>query len=153
MNSIISTFHIDWKIIVAQAINFGVVFVVLYIFALKPLSKLMAERSQNIAKGIDDAKKSDELLQKAAKEYEANTVKLQKISIDAQKELQKDLEKLRKDNLEKIKIDNDEWTKSRIKQMEIDKKALVESAKNELASLVTLAAEKLLSDKQDLNNL
>ncbi len=43
MESIISTFHIDWKIIIAQAVNFAVVFIVLYIFALKPLSKLMAE--------------------------------------------------------------------------------------------------------------
>ena len=153
MDSIISTFHIDWKIIIAQAINFGVVFVVLYIFALKPLSKLMVERSEKIKKGIDDAKKSDELLQKAAKEYEANTIKLQKISTDAQKELQKDLEKLRLENLEKIKRDNDEWTKSRIRQMEIDKKALVESAKTELVSLAMLATEKLIKSKQDFNNL
>ena len=153
MSSIISTFHIDWKIIIAQAINFGVVFVVLYIFALKPLSKLMAERSEKIKKGIDDAKKSDELLQKAAKEYEENAVQLRKISIDAQKELQKDLERLRKDNLEKIKTDNDEWTKNKIKQMEIDRKALVESAKGELANLAMLAAEKIISSKQDLNNL
>ena len=103
MDSIISTFHIDWKIIIAQAINFGVVFVVLYIFALKPLSKLMAERSEKIKKGIDDAKKSDELLQKAERRIRANTVKLQNISIDAQKELQKDLEKLRIENLNRIK--------------------------------------------------
>ena len=153
MDSIISTFHIDWKIIIAQAVNFGVVFVVLYIFALKPLGKLMAERSEKIARGIDDAKKSNELLKQTAEEYEKNTVKLRNISIDAQKELQKDLEKLRRDNLEKIKMDNDEWTKNRIKQMEIDKKTLVEGAKNELASLVILAAEKLIKSKQDLNNL
>ena len=37
--------------------------------------------------------------------------------------------------------------------MEIDKKTLVDSAKNELASLAMLAAEKILSQKQDLNNL
>ena len=66
MDSIISTFHIDWKIIIAQMINFGVVFVVLYIFALKPLSKLMTERGEKIETGISDAKKSSKLLQKAA---------------------------------------------------------------------------------------
>lgn len=153
MDSIVSTFHIDWKVIVAQAVNFGVVFIVLYIFALKPLGRLMAERSEKISKGIDDAKKSNELLQKAAEEYEKNTVQLRKISIDAQKELQKDLEKLRRDNLNKIKTDNDEWVKKRMEQMEIDKKSLVESAKNELAHLAILAAEKLIKSKQDLNNL
>lgn len=153
MDSIISTFHIDWKIIIAQAINFGVVFVVLYIFALKPLSKLMAERSEKISKGIDDAKKSNELLQKAIEEYKQNTIKLRQLSIDAQKELQKDLEKLRTENLEKIKTDNEEWNKKRKEQLEIDKKALVEGAKGEVMSIAILAVEKILSSKQDLNNL
>ncbi len=147
MDSIISTFHIDWKIIIAQAINFVVVFVVLYIFALKPLGKLMAERAEKIKKGIDDSKKADELMQKATEEYKENTIKLRKLSADAQKELQKDLEKLRAENLERIKKDNDEWNKNRIKQMEIDKKTLVESAKNELTSLAMLAAEKIMAER------
>ncbi len=151
MESIINTFHIDFKIIIAQIFNFGIVFVVLYIYALKPLSKLMKERSEKIAKGIDDAKKSDELFQKATEEYNKNTIKLRQISIDAQKELQKDLEQLRVKNLDRIKMDNDEWTKKRMEQMEIDKKALVEGAKNELVSLAILAAKKIMEDKNQQN--
>ena len=144
MDSIISTFHIDWKIIIAQAVNFGIVFVVLYIYALKPLAKLMAERAEKIAKGIDDAKKSDEMLQKAAEEYNQNTIKLRQISIDSEKELQKDLEKLKAENLERIKKDNDEWIKNQSKQMEIDKRNIIESAKNEIVSLAVLMAQKLI---------
>ncbi|MDP9248900.1 MAG: ATP synthase F0 subunit B [bacterium] len=147
MESIISTFHIDWKIIIAQAINFAAVFVVLYIFALKPLGKLMAERSEKIGKGIEDAKKSNELLQKATFEYEENTRKLRKLSMDSEQQLQKDLEKLRIENLERIKSDNEEWMKQRKEQLEVDKKTLVESAKNELASLAILAAEKIIAEK------
>lgn len=147
MESIISTFHIDWKIIIAQAINFGVVFVVLYIYALKPLSKLMKERGEKIEMGINDAKRSGELLQKAGQEYEQNTIKLRQISIDAQKELSHELEQLRRDNLDRIKADNGEWTKKRIEQMEIDKKALVEEAKGELVMLAMLAAKKIMEDK------
>ena len=153
MESIVSTFHIDWKIIIAQAVNFGVVFVVLYIYALKPLGKLMKERGVKIEAGINDAKKSNELLQKATEEYNKNTIKLRQISIDAQKELQKDLEQLRTKNLERIKIDNDEWVKKKTEQIEIDKKAIVEGAKNELISLAMLATEKLLSSKKELNDL
>ncbi len=153
MDSIISTFHIDWKIIIAQAINFSIVLVVLYIYALKPLSKLMSERSEKIEKGIEEAKKSDELFKKATEEYDKNTIKLRQISIDAQKELNKDLEKLRAENIERIKKDNEEYAKKRMEQMQIDKQALIESAKGEIVSLATLAAEKILSSKQDLNNI
>lgn len=148
MDSIVSTFHIDWKIIIAQVINFGAVFVVLYVFALKPLGKLMAERSEKIARGVDDAKKSDELLQKATEEYRQNTIKLRQMAADAEKELQKNLERLRAENLDKIKADNDEWAKKRKEQMEVDKRALVESAKSEVASLAMLAAEKIMRDKE-----
>ena len=147
MESIISTFHIDWKIIIAQAINFGVVFAVLYIFALKPLGKLMKERSERIAKGLDDAKKSDELLQKTTEEHKQNTIKLRQISMEAQKELVVELDQMRAKNLERIKADNEEWTKHRKEQLEIDKKALVESAKGEVMMLATLAAEKILAKK------
>jgi F-type H+-transporting ATPase subunit b len=143
MEPLIATFHIDWKIIIAQAVNFVVVFVVLYIYALKPLSKLMAERSEKISKGLDDAKQSDELLQKATEEYNKNTIKLRQIGIEAQKELQKELEKLRTDNLDRIKVDNDEWTKKRVEQLEVDKKALIAGAKTEIITLAILAAEKL----------
>ena len=70
------------------------------------------------------------------------------MAMDAQKELQKDLEKLRKDNLDKIKADNDEWTKKRLEQMEIDKKALIESAKGEISSIAMLAVEKLVKNNK-----
>ncbi len=151
MDSIISTFHIDWKVIIAQAINFGVVFVVLYVYALKPLNKLMKERGDKIQAGISDAKKSNQLLEQATKEYEQNTIKLRQIGIETKKELNKELEQLRNENLAKIKTDNEEWTKKRKEQMEIDKKALVESAKSELVSLAMLAAEKIMEDKNQKN--
>ena len=70
MESIISTFHIDWKIIIAQAFNFGIVFTVLYIFALKPLNKLMAERALKISKGVEDAKLNADTLLATRAEYE-----------------------------------------------------------------------------------
>ena len=107
----------------------------------------MKERGEKIEAGLNDAKKSNELLHKASEEYDKNTIKLRQISIEAQKELQKDLEQLRAKNLDRIKMDNDEWTKKRIEQMEIDKKTLVEGAKNELVSLAILVAEKIMQDK------
>ena len=118
MESIISTFHIDWKIIVAQAINFAVVFIVLYIFALKPLSKLMKERTDTIAKGIDDAKSNAAILEKTAKEYEKVLAKARAEANIVFQDGKKEAE-----------------------------------AKKEIVSLAMLATEKLLSSKQDLNNL
>ncbi len=143
MDSIISTFHIDWKIIIAQAVNFAVVFTVLYIFALKPLSKLMKERSEKIQKGIADAKRSDEMLKQVEEEFEKNNIKLRQISIETNKELKKELQQLRDENLEVIKADTDKWQKNRLAQMEIDKKTLVRESTKEIVSLATAIASKV----------
>ena len=153
MEDIIKSFHIDWKLMIAQIINFALVFFVFYLLAAKPLGKLVKNRTEEIQMGLSDALKSRELLQKASEEYKENTIKLRKISADAQKELQKDLEKLKIENLERIKKDNDEWNKKRIIQMEIDKKAIVESARKEIVDIAMKATEKILGSKKDLNNL
>ena len=153
MDSIISTFHIDWKIIIAQAINFGVVFVVLYIFALKPLSKLMAERSQNIAKGIDDAKTNAVLLEKTAKEYENALAKARleadKIFQDGKQEaLNKKATMLEEAKKEVASIiENGKQT------LESEKIMMLEEAKKEVINLAMLATKKLLASKEDINNL
>ena len=147
MQSIISTFHIDWKIIIAQAVNFAVVFVVLYIFALKPLNKLMSERSDKIKKGMNDAKANAALLEETKKLSDEILLKSKTESNKIYQEGKKELEKLRAENLDKIKNDEAEWQKKRIKQMEIDKKTIVESVKEDIVSLAMLAAEKMIADK------
>jgi len=153
MESIISTFHIDWKIIIAQAINFGVVFVVLYIFALKPLSKLMAERSEKIKKGVDNAKENAILLEKTNAEYEKA---LSKARIEADKIFQagkKEAETEKTLMLEKAKNEVIVVVENGKKILEAEKIKMVEEAKKEIVELAMQATKKLLSDKQNLNNL
>ena len=57
MDELIKTFYIDWKLLIAQLVNFGIVLWVLYKFAIKPLSKTMDARTEEIEKSLEDAKK------------------------------------------------------------------------------------------------
>ncbi len=153
MESIISTFHIDWKIIIAQAVNFAIVFVVLYIYALKPLSKLMSERSAKISQGITDAKTNAEVLSKTQEEYDAI---LAKARVEAQKifdDVKKEGEAKKNEMLEQsrqevaVMIDNGK------KNLEAEKAKIMEDAKKEIISLAMMATEKLISTKGNVNNL
>ena len=149
MESIISTFHIDWKIIIAQMINFGVVFVVLYIFALKPLSKLMAERSEKISKGIDDAKINASILEKTHLEYEEM---LSKAKVEANKIFQdgkKEAEAKKVLMLEEAKNEVVVIMENGKKMLEAEKVKTVEEAKKEIINLAMKATEKLISGKID----
>ena len=55
---IIKNLGIDWKIFLAQLVNFGIVFFVLKKFAFSPIQKLLKERQSKIEKGLDDAARS-----------------------------------------------------------------------------------------------
>ncbi len=153
MESIISTFHIDWKIIIAQAINFGVVFVVLYIFALKPLSKLMAERSEKIGKGIDDAKTNATTLLKTKAEYDEMLSKAQAEANKIFQEGKKEAENKKALMLEDAKKEVALVVENGKKMLETEKVKMVEDAKKEIVNLAMLATKKLISSKQNLNNL
>ena len=70
MEEFIETFHIDWMLMLAQTINFGLVFLALYMLAAKPLKKLVKERTEEITKGLLDAKTNKETLQATKQEYD-----------------------------------------------------------------------------------
>ncbi len=151
MDSIIQTFHIDFKLLIAQIINFAIVFAVLYKFALKPLQKVMEERSAKIEKSLEDAKKIDANLAKTEDEYkkmissarkEANEI-LEQANVQAQKNKEQTVEKAKQEIGVVISKE-----KQLIKQ---EKENILRDIKKEAGALVISAAEKLLSKKVDNN--
>ena len=55
--SIAHTFGIDWPHLVAQTISFGIVCVVLYVLAYKPILRMLEARREQIAGGLANAQK------------------------------------------------------------------------------------------------
>jgi F-type H+-transporting ATPase subunit b len=151
MDAIIETFHIEWKIIIAQAINFAVVFVILYLFALKPLSKLMSERSERIAKGIDDAKANADILTRTETEYNEAIAKAKSEAAKIFQEGKKEADAKRTEMLDKAKDEVASVIESGKKVLEAEKIKMVAEAKKEIVTLTLQATEKLLGAKVDGN--
>jgi len=55
--SIAHTFGIDWPHLIAQTISFGIVCVVLYLLAYKPILRMLNARREQIAGGLANAQK------------------------------------------------------------------------------------------------
>lgn len=149
MDSFITTFHIDWKIIIAQAINFIIVLIILHFLVLKPLRKLMTERSDKIAGGLTDAKVSAELLEKTKAEYEAVLLKAREEAHILFQEGKKEAEAKRAEMMEDAKKDVDNLIANGKKTLEADKAKMLEDAKREIVSIVVAATEKLITDITD----
>lgn len=149
MDSFIATFHIDWKILIAQAINFTIIFLVLYFFALKPLKKIMSERTNTIEKGLADAKYSAELIENTRKEYENTLAQGRKEAQDIFQAGKKEAEEKKTQMIATAQSEVEGMIATGKKNLEAEKNKMVEEAKSEIVSLVVAATEKILKEQAD----
>ena len=63
MEQILSTFGIDWRLLLINAINFALTLTVLWYFLYTPLMRMLEERRQKVAKGVVDAQAATKKLQ------------------------------------------------------------------------------------------
>lgn len=149
MDSFISTFHIDLKIIIAQVVNFAVVIVALYFLALKPLKKVMSERTEMIEKGLADAKENAALVANTQKDYEATIAKAKAEAHELFQSGKKEAEAKKAEMLAAAAIEVENMVANGKKNLEAEKIKMVDEAKKEIVSLVVSATEKLLADQSD----
>ena len=57
LEQIASTFGVDWPHLIAQIVSFGILCVVLYVLAYKPILQTLEARRQQIASGLANAEK------------------------------------------------------------------------------------------------
>ena len=147
MEPLISTFNIDVRLLVAQAINFAVVFAVLYFFALKPLVKTMAERSEKIDKSLKDAAEIEKRLALTEKEKNEVITAAKKQANLIIEEADKRGEERRNELIAKAKEDIGQVINAEKEKMQRDKAETLKEIKKEVADLVVLSVEKLLNEK------
>ncbi|OGY50640.1 MAG: ATP synthase F0 subunit B [Candidatus Buchananbacteria bacterium RIFCSPLOWO2_01_FULL_56_15] len=145
MESIITTFHIDWKLIIAQLVNFAIVVGVLWFFVLKPLTKVMAERTATIEKSLRDAEAVKQHLRRAEEEKQAVIREAQQSArqiIEAAKvtavEQQKKTVAAARQEVEKVITEGKQ-------QLRREQTQMVAEVKAEVAEVVALAAGKVLA--------
>ena len=149
MNELISTFHIDIKLIIAQLVNFGIVLFVLKKFAYGPVLKMMQERTDKIEKGMADAESAGKkILEIAEKEKE--------VLVEARKQAQEIVtkaEEIAKKNKEEIiaeaKNQSEKILSDSAKKIEQEKNQMMQEVKGQIAELVIAATGKVIGEKMD----
>ena len=144
MQDLITTFHIDWKMMLAQIVNFGLVFLCLYLIAAKPLSKLIKDRTQEITTGLDNAKKAETEVANANIKRE-EIIKVAKD--DAKKVLassQADGKEIVKEAKDKASLEKEEIIRQAKLDAEKSKAGADEAVRKEAAGLVSEGIKKIV---------
>jgi len=147
MDSLISTFHLDVKLLIAQVINFAIVFAVLYYFALKPLFKAMAERTAKVEKSLEDAQKIEERLNQAEDEYKEIVKKAKQEAAGVMEKTSKEAEARREELIARTKEEIGVIINTEKEKIHADKARTLKEIKAEVADLVALSLEKILEKK------
>ena len=149
MESLISTFHIDLGLFLAQLVNFAIVFAGLYFFAFKPLVKVMSERSDKIAKSLNDADEIEKRLALTEKEQAEIISAAKKQANLIVEEADKRGEERRTELVNKSKEDIGQVINAEREKMSREKAETLKEIKKEVSSLVILTVEKLLNEKMN----
>lgn len=144
MESITSIFHIDWKILIAQTINFTAMALVLWYFIWKPLSNTLEERGKKIDVGLKMAEENQTRL-------ETTKLETEKLIREAKTESQKILERaseeaklLRNEEIEASKQESLKIIEAGKHSLLLEKENILKSIRAEASELVTLAAKSVL---------
>ena len=70
MDQIVSVFGIDWRLLLIQGFNFGLLLLILWYFLYRPVLRLIDERREKIAEGVRTAEAAQRELADAKEERE-----------------------------------------------------------------------------------
>jgi F-type H+-transporting ATPase subunit b len=149
MEELVKTFHIDWKLLIAQMINFLIVFSVLYFFALKPLMKLMKSRGQRIENGLKNAEEIEAQLKDLEKQKQETLNQAKKEASLIIVNIEVEAEKVRREKIEKTREEAERVVKDAKLEINNERTKMMQEVKSELGNLVLLASDKLTSQTID----
>lgn len=135
---------IEWPLLLAQAVNFGLLIILLRMFLYQPVLNMLNARKDRIAQSMRDA----ERVSAAAREAEAEKVKVLEVARREAQEIRaqatRDAEKIAQDVRSRAEV---EATEIRMKaQADAAKQAelALTDANKQIADLAIMATEKLL---------
>ena len=149
MEELIKTFHIDWKLIVAQLVNFAIVLWVLKKFAYGPVLKMMTERADKIEKGVKDAESAGAKLAEITEKEKAVLVEARKQAQEIVAKAEALALKSKDEIIAEAKVQSEKVLADSAKKIEQEKNQMMQEVKGQIASLVISATSKIVDIKVD----
>lgn len=141
---ILAKLGIDWRILVAQLVNFAVVLVVLHRFAYKPLLGVLEKREKTIEKSLEHAKDIEKRLKDTEERSRLLIEKAQREAVTLVEEASKLVEQKRNAALEKAKDDVSAVIADAKAKIASEKDMMLASAKDQLGELIVKAVRAIV---------
>ena len=141
---LLTNLGIDYRLLIAQLINFVILLAVLYRFLYKPVLKLLHERSAKIEQGLKNAEEVDIKLKETAALYEQKTIEAKSAAQGIVEASRKEAEKLKAELTAQAHLEAEKIIDAGRQRLVADKERIMKEAEMELGDLVAQATEHVL---------
>ncbi len=149
---LIEKLGIDWRLLIAQIINFLILIFVLHRFAYKPILRMMKKRTETIEKSLSDAKKIEENLIDSEKKHSEIINQARREARDLLGETSQRADSLRQERIKEANQEVEKMIEAAKLEITQSKEKMMQDVKAEVAGLVIETAEKVIESKMDKKN-
>ena len=149
MSELISKLGIDWKLLIAQIVNFLVLLFVLWKFAYGPILAMLEKRQKKIEKGLKDAEAAGKKLEESEEKQKEILKRARTEAKDIVEKARIQAEKAKSEIAVEAKVQAEKIITSAKAEIEQEKQKTIAEIKSEIGGLVVAAAEKIVGEKMD----
>lgn len=145
--SVLGALGVNWKLFVAQLLNFGVVLFIMWKWVYTPLLKIIDARTAKIGQGLKDAEAAAAAKSGAERESETAILAARREAQRILEEAQKASEAQRAELKAKTQAELAALVQQGKETLAAEKEKMVREARTEIAELAVMAAGKALGEK------
>lgn len=147
----IGSLGINFKLFIAQLVNFGIILLVLWKWVFTPVAKKLTERTQRVEQAMRDASDTEKAKNDFSQWKETEMARIRSQATAIVTAAQNEASKAKQQILEETKKEQESTIIQARARIEEEKNASIREVKAQMADLVTLATEKIIKEKLDSN--
>ncbi len=140
---------IDWQVLLAQLINFGILFGLLFFLLYKPMRRMLDERSARIKESMDQAEQIKEQLARTDEQVKEQLEAARKEGQGILAQAAQMGERLKEEAREGAKQEAETIVARARGEIERERDEAIEDLRSQFADLAIAAAEKVVSETLD----
>jgi F-type H+-transporting ATPase subunit b len=144
-----TTFQVNLFQVVIAAANFVVFLVLLYVFALKPVSRMLEDRRNRIEQGLKDAEQARTDRENAESERVATLAEARKEANDILSRAQKVAQESRETDIAATKHELERLREHAAEEIEAEKQRAIAELRGEVADLALAAAGRVVGESMN----
>lgn len=145
----IATLGLNWKLFLAQLVNFGIVVFILWKWVFRPVVSALESRRKKIEDSVKHAEEIEKRMQESQSERENLIVQARKEAEDIGKKAQTAAESTKKEIMEHAKAESERILNQTKAAVAAEKDQMLKEVREEIATLVVGASEKIIREKLD----